>query len=265
MLKAGFDLSRARVLITNDDGIHASGIQLLEELVRPLVREVVVVAPETEQSGVSHATTTKRPLRLKQYGDRRYSLTGTPPDCVLFALAEIMRECPPDLVLSGINDGQNVAEDVHYSGTVAACFEAGLAGIPALAFSQERTRGEEVDFSPARKNLVEALHHLTSMAWPDNVLMSVNFPCQLAEGGHAPLMPARLGRRVKGISFQKGEDPRGRPFYWNAWTPDVDTYVDGAPDTDLAMLRAGFSTVTAVRIDPTDGEGMSLLRRTLHP
>ena len=262
MLKAGFKLSEARVLITNDDGIRAPGIQLLTDLISPYVKEVFVVAPENEQSGTSHTTTTKNLLRLKDYGNNTYSLTGTPPDCILFALSEIMRDTPPSIVFSGINSGQNIAEDVHYSGTVAACFEASLAGIPAIALSQENLQDIPTDFSPSQAILIDTINMLIADSWPDNCLMSVNIPHKPVD--HLlPLMPARLGRRTIGVDFTKNYDPRGHAFYWSAWSPYVSADAEAAPDTDIDLLRKGHVTVTPIQVDPTHQEGLFHLRRRL--
>src|SRR5215467_2354946 len=130
-------LSIPSILVSNDDGIDAPGIKLLEQIARELSPEVWVVAPEMEQSGAGHSLTTRRPLRLTEIAPRRYIVDGTPTDCVLLALKRLLRDRPPALVLSGVNAGTNVAEDITYSGTCAAAMEATLFGVPAIALSQE--------------------------------------------------------------------------------------------------------------------------------
>src|SRR5712691_11037312 len=137
------DLAKCRILISNDDGIASPGIKVLEKIARDLSDDVWVVAPEQEQSGASHSLTTRRPLRMREVARRRYAVDGTPTDCVLIAVKRLLRDRPPDLVLSGINAGSNVGEDMTYSGTVAAAMEATLLGIPAMALSQDY-RGHEI-------------------------------------------------------------------------------------------------------------------------
>jgi len=138
------NLARARVLVSNDDGINAPGLKLLVGVLTPLVREIWVVAPETEQSATSHSLTLRRPLRVRQVSERRYAIDGTPTDSVLMAIRELMTDTPPDLLISGINRGGNVGEDVTYSGTVAAAMEGTLLGVPSMALSQLCADGHPV-------------------------------------------------------------------------------------------------------------------------
>ncbi len=134
------DLAAARILISNDDGIEAPGLKLLTKVARTLSRDVWVVAPEQEQSGASHSLTLYRPLRVRKLGPRRFAVDGTPTDCVLLAVNVLLRDKRPSLVLSGVNAGGNLGEDVTYSGTVAAAMEATLLGVPAIALSQHHDR-----------------------------------------------------------------------------------------------------------------------------
>src|SRR5215216_5060147 len=143
------DAGKCRILISNDDGIEAPGIQLLEKVARKLTDDVWVVAPELEQSGASHSLTTRRPLRLTEVAPRHYAVDGTPTDCVLLAVKRLLKDQVPHLVLSGINGGSNVGEDLTYSGTVAAAMEATLLGIPAMALSQDYTDGGPVPWQTA--------------------------------------------------------------------------------------------------------------------
>src|SRR5258707_13322965 len=137
------DNGKCRILTSNDDGIQSPGIKVLEKVSRELWNDVWVFAPEQEQSGASHSLTTRRPLRLNEVGRQRYAVDGTPTDCVLVAVKRLLRDRPPDLVLSGINGGSNVGEDLTYSGTVAAAVEATLLGIPAMAVGPDFRAGEE--------------------------------------------------------------------------------------------------------------------------
>src|ERR1044071_9680058 len=164
------DRDKCRILIANDDGIEAPGIRLLEKIARELSSDVWVVAPEMEQSGASHSLTTRRPLRLNEVGERRYAVDGTPTDCVLLAVKKLLRDRLPDLVLSGVNGGSNVGEDLTYSGTVAAAMEATLLGIPAMALSLDFRDGDPVPRANAQKFGPEVLHRLLKLPWPQTTL-----------------------------------------------------------------------------------------------
>ncbi len=243
-------LSQCRVLLTNDDGIGAPGLLLLEELVRPLVAALVVVAPEVNQSGCGHTVAVARPLRLSKRDDTHYAVNGTPPDAVLIGAREIMKDNPPQLVLSGVNEGKNISEYVHYSGTCAACYEAGLLGLPSVAFSQDNG-GRAVDFDATRGWLANVLGKLLTQPWPGDCFINVNFPaCPSVQVQGLEL--TRLGRVLQGTGFAQVTDPRGRVHYWNDWRDDVLDAVDAAAGTDLAALAASKVTVTPVSIDQTD-------------
>lgn len=258
MLKAPLVLSRARVLLTNDDGVDAPGIALLHELVRPLVAEVVVCAPEHEQSGSSHTSTISRPLRLRRTGEDMYAVDGTPADSLIMGISEVMKGRRPDIVLSGINNGANLGEDVNYSGTLAACFEATLMGVPAIGFSQDKEYGQPANFAVARAWLAEILTRLVSQPWPSDVVMSVNFPHTENVTG---VTATRLGRKAQGVSMVQGVDPRGYNYYWNSWRYDDPKTVDCGPDTDIGTLATGGISVTPLTVDPTHAEGLGILRR----
>src|SRR5229473_3384573 len=159
------DRDKCRILISNDDGIASPGIKLLEKIARGLSNDVWVVAPELEQSGASHSLTTRRPLRLQEVGRQRYSVDGTPTDCVLLAVKRLLRDHPPDLVLSGINGGSNVGEDLTYSGTVAAAMEATLLGIPAMALSQDYRNGRDIPWQTSETFAPEVIRRLLRLPW----------------------------------------------------------------------------------------------------
>ena len=262
MLKAPLTLSKARVLITNDDGVDAPGIALLHELVRPLVADVVICAPEQEQSGSSHTSTISRPLRLRKAAEDMYAVDGTPADSLIMGVCEVMKDKRPDIVLSGINNGANIGEDVNYSGTLAACFEAALMGIPAIGFSQDKAYGQPANFEVARHWLVDVLQRLVGQPWPHDIIMSVNFP-NISNGDVRGVQPARLGRKASGVSLVDGMDPRGHKYYWNAWRYDGSRTVDCGPDTDIGALENRYISVTPLTVDPTHAEGLSVLRKAL--
>src|SRR5260370_24775447 len=176
MSEAGLDLASARILVSNDDGINAPGIKPLAKIARSLCREVWVVAPEREQSGASHSLTLDRPLRVRRLSTRRYVVDGTPTDCVLLAVKILMRDQRPSLMLSGVNAGANLGEDVTYSGTVAAAMEATLLEVPAIAFSQHYAERRKVPWATAGAHAPEALRRLTGRRRPRDNLIHVNFP-----------------------------------------------------------------------------------------
>src|SRR5438552_18954253 len=207
------DHDKCRILISNDDGIDAPGIRILEQVARELSIDVWVVAPEMEQSGASHSLTTRRPLRLNEVGKQRYAVDGTPTDCVLLAVKRLLRDRPPDLVLSGINGGSNVGEDLTYSGTVAAAMEATLLGIPAIALSQDYREGEEVPWQTGEAYGPGVIRRLLHLPWPEHTLFNINFRGVAAEevGGYAV---TKQGKRALADNLTEGTDPRGRPYCW---------------------------------------------------
>jgi 5'-nucleotidase len=256
MAKKPLNLKKARVLVTNDDGIHAPGLKVLVKLAKTLSDDVWVVAPETEQSATSHSLTLRRPLRERRLGPKRYSVDGTPTDCVLIAKHQIMADCQPDLVLSGINDGGNLGEDVTYSGTVAATMEAALLGIRAIAFSQLRQPDGSVRWKVAEKYLPGIVRRLTAMQWSKDLLINVNFPA-VAPDDVAEIVICRQGRRDQGTTVSEGRDPSGRPFVWIGGY-QVDDSSD--TDTDLAVTAKGGISVTPLHLDLTHAATMKRMK-----
>src|SRR5678816_4375150 len=168
-----------RILLTNDDGVNARGLRLLEAVARSLSDDVWIVAPIEEQSGAGHSLTLTTPVRLRRHDERRFLVTGTPTDAVMLALAHVMKEFPPDLILSGINRGANLAEDVTYSGTVSAAMEGALAGVPSIALSQAYSRegmGDTVPFAAAEAWAERTLSQLLDFETGPGTLINVNFP-----------------------------------------------------------------------------------------
>src|SRR6185437_783773 len=231
---------KCRILISNDDGIRSPGIRILEKVARELSDDVWVVAPEQEQSGASHSLTTRRPLRLTEVGTRRYWVDGTPTDCVLLAVKKLLRDHPPDLVLSGINGGSNVGEDLTYSGTVAAAMEATLLGIPAMALSQDFHDGEPIPWETGEAFGPDVIRRLLRQPWPATTLFNINFPpCPPAKA--AGLAVTSQGKRAIADNLTEAVDPRGRPYYWIG--PVRET--GGAePGTDVAALAEQKVSIT---------------------
>lgn len=250
MLTIPQDLHGCRILISNDDGIHAPGIVALEKVARQFSDDVWVVAPESEQSGVAHSLTLHLPLRVRQLAEKRFAVTGTPTDCVLLAVREIIpRESPPLIVLSGINRGSNVAEDVTYSGTIAAAMEAALLDVPSIAFSQHYDERGPVNWDTAAHYGEEVLRQLQGVSIPRGHLLSVNIPA--VEPGQAKgFRLAPQGQRRIMEKLVKREDPKGRPYYWIGGT-SFDELEDHTPGSDHSLLKEGYVTLTPLCLDLT--------------
>ncbi len=251
-----FSLARARVLVSNDDGVHAPGLKLLEAVLAPLAGEVWVVAPETEQSATSHSLTLRRPLRIRKLSDHRFAIDGTPTDSVLMGINEIMKETPPDLVISGINRGGNLGEDVTYSGTVAAAMEGTLLGVPSIALSQVTTDGHPVKWATAEKWAGRVLKKLTAEPWPAGVLINVNFP-DLTAAKVTGIEITRQGRRKIGSELVRGIDPRGDPYYWIGAQR---RQVHGRRGNDFEAVKRGAVSVTPLTMDLTHGPTLKKLK-----
>ncbi len=245
-----------RILLTNDDGINAAGLGVLERLAGALSEDVWVCAPHAEQSAASHSLTIHRPLRLKQLNQRRHTVDGTPTDCVLLAINHILADRKPDLVLSGINHGFNIGEDVTYSGTIAAAMEATLLGIRAVALSQE-TADKPVDFATVERWGPEVLRRLTAVDWPANVLVNVNFPAR-APDEVTGITVVRHGNRKIGDELSERIDPRGRAYFWIG---TARSNGEIAPDTDVHALQDGKITVTPLYLDLTHYPTIATLRQ----
>jgi 5'-nucleotidase len=259
MPKAIADLSRARILVSNDDGINAPGLKVLERVARSLSSDVWVVAPELEQSGASHSLTLRRPLQVRRLSKRRFAVDGTPTDCVLLAAAHIVRGRRPDLVLSGVNRGVNLGEDVTYSGTVAAAMEATLLGIPAIALSQGRNGQNPVRWGTAEAHAPEVIRKLAAVDWTDGVLMNVNFPNLAAESVTGMRLVGQ-GRRIEGIEVVAAKDPGGRPYLWIG---DYGSDSSENPNTDLGAVSDGAISVTPLHLDLTHQAMLRKLKQAL--
>jgi 5'-nucleotidase len=254
-----FDPAGCRILISNDDGISAPGIEILERIAREISDDVWVVAPETEQSGASHSLTLQRPLRIRKLAPQRFAVDGTPTDAVLLALKEILRGSPPQLLLSGVNRGSNLGEDVTYSGTVAAAMEGTLLGVPSIAFSLATGDRDEPLWETALAHGPHVVRRLTQCAWPAATLMNVNFPdCRPEE--ILGMRAVRQGRRHLGNEFSRVQDPRGRTYYWVGATRDD---VLAEPDTDLKAVAERAIAVTPISLDLTHRTGLETLRAFL--
>jgi 5'-nucleotidase len=242
-----------RVLITNDDGIGSAGLRALEEAVGPLC-ELWVVAPDREQSAASHAISLTRPLRLDRLAERRYAVDGTPTDCVYLAVNHLLKDQPVDMLLSGINHGPNLADDVTYSGTVAGAMEAAILGVPVSVAISLVPKGD-LDFTPAAE-FSRALVR-TFLASPPSapLLLNVNVPSQAAPGCYAL---TRLGRRGYDSSVLEKVDPRGRKYYWIGGPQAQHADIPGSDCN--AVLDDNLISVTPLHLDLTSERGLDLMR-----
>ncbi|CCQ73510.1 5'/3'-nucleotidase SurE [Magnetospira sp. QH-2] len=248
MFDAPLDLKAARVLVTNDDGIDAPGMQVLEWVAATVAREVWVVAPEQEQSGAGHSLTLRRPLRIREVSTRRYAVDGTPTDCVMLAVKHLMKSQRPDLVLSGVNRGANMGEDVTYSGTIAAAMEGTLLGIPSIALSLHTEDRGLPQWETVKTLAPGVIQQVMQLHWPRNCLLNINFPDRTA----AEALDTEItteGRRKIGDAIQQGTDPRGEKYFWIGAQRDEDRFAQG---TDLEAIYRGAVSVTPLSLDLTD-------------
>ena len=258
MFKWPLDLARARILVSNDDGVYAPGLKLLERIARQLSKDVWVVVPQIEQSAASHSLTLSRPLRIRKLSPRRYWLDGTPTDCVLLAIKNILKDHPPDLVLSGVNRGGNLGEDVTYSGTIAAAMEATLLGVPAIALSQYVAGNNRTKWQTAERHAPGLIRQLVEVTWPAGVVVNVNFPDVPADEVTG-IEITRQGRRKVGDELQERLDPRGRPYYWIG---SMRREEPSRPGTDLAAVHQGAISVTPLYLDLTHAPTVKAFRKT---
>ena len=250
-----------RILLTNDDGIHAEGLAALERIAGQLSDDVWVVAPEFDQSGFAHSLSLSDPLRLRKIGERRYAVRGTPTDCVIMGCRKVLPDLP-DLVLSGVNAGSNTADDVTYSGTVAGAMEGALVGVRSIALSQAYlARGEErvVPWETTEALAPALLDRLVRTELPPGVFLNVNFPnCPPEQAG--PAAVTAQGRLTHALSVEQRADGRGFPYYWLRFGREAPQKIDG---TDMAALRDNRISVTPLQLDLTAHEVMGSLTRAL--
>jgi 5'-nucleotidase len=240
-------LARARILVTNDDGIHAPGLEALIEIAGQLSKDVWVAAPEANQSGAGHSLSITKPLRAREVSDRKFAIEGTPTDCVLLAVKHLMKDHKPDIVLSGVNRGTNMADDVTYSGTIAGAMEGCLLGLPSIAFSQAFTHDHPLKWATATAFGADVARRVLATDLPRNVFINVNFPDVVAASVKG-IKVTRQGVRAFGSTIVERIDPRGGHYYWNAYTPGAH---EDDPDGDVSAIRAGYVSVTPLHLDLT--------------
>jgi 5'-nucleotidase len=248
-----------RILVTNDDGINAEGLDVCEKIARAISDDVWVIAPEYDQSGVAHSLTLNDPLRLRQVAENRFAVRGTPTDCVIMGARHVLNGKGPDLVLSGVNRGRNTGEDVIYSGTVAGAVEGTMIGVPSLALSQAYASrsGREPYWETSLRYGPEIIRRVVAEGMPRDVLINVNFPDCPPDEVKRIAVTALGRRRQERLHIDERRDGRGNPYYWIAY---VRQGFAKAPDgTDLAALDERCIAVTPLRLDMTDEPYMTRL------
>lgn len=251
-----------RILLTNDDGIHAEGLAVLERIARTLSDDVWIVAPETDQSGLAHSLTLSEPLRLRKVSDKHYALRGTPTDCVIMGVREVLGGKKPDLVLSGVNNGANMADDVTYSGTIAGAIEGTLQGIKSFAISQAANYldGERlIPWEIVETFAPDLLKKLIKVEMPDWTFMNLNFPNCRPEELQGVSVTAQ-GKLDFGINVEKRSDGRGYPYYWLKFDARKGDFREG---TDIHALRGNKISVTPLKLDLTDYDLLDRIQRAV--
>jgi len=244
-----------RILVTNDDGYNSPGLKLMEAIARSISDDVWIVAPEEEQSGKGHALSLHDPIRYRQIDEQYFAVKGTPTDCVIMALHRILPE-RPTLLLSGINRGVNLAEDMTYSGTISAAMEGTICGIPSMAFSQEVARDYPYDqFQTSRDHGLVLVKKLLSASWEKGVLLNVNFP--LHSDQVKGIQTTTQGFRDEAEVFiESRQDPRGVDYHWLGFRRQYGVPKSG---TDLAAIESGYISVTPLHLDLTHHKSIATI------
>lgn len=250
-----------RILVTNDDGIHAPGLKVLEEIAREISDDVWVIAPESEQSGASHSLSLAFPLRLREVSEFRFAVQGTPTDCVVMGLHHVIKDKPVDLVLSGVNRGSNIADDVTYSGTIAAAMEGTILGVPSIALSQAVTpKNKNAKWSTARTHAPALVKKLLKLGWPKDVLINVNFPDVPHESVKGVDVTRQGHLDISNLFIDQRQDARGIPYFWIG---ERGAYGDPSSDSDLVAIRNGYISVTPLHLDLTHDETYRAMQAAL--
>ncbi|MDR2598123.1 MAG: 5'/3'-nucleotidase SurE [Holosporales bacterium] len=249
-----------RILLSNDDGIGAPGLVVLEEIAKKFAEEVMVVAPEANMSGSGHSLTLKNPLRLTKHSDDcHFSVNGTPTDCVVMAIRHIMPQ-KPDFMLSGVNFDSNLAEDITYSGTVAAAMEATLLGIPSIAFSQKIEKDGTIDWEIAKTYAPVVLKLIMEkFKFPNNIFLNVNFPSGKIEEIKGILVTSQ-GTRAIDDHVIMAFDPRGAPYFWIGPAEYRKNEDNKELDIDLGAVHSGYVSITPMSLDMTDVVSLAILK-----
>ena len=251
-----------RILITHDDGIEAPGLDVLQKIASDLSRDVWVVAPETAQSGAAHSLTLHEPLRLRKLSERMFAVKGTPTDCVIMGVRYILKDESPSLVLSGVNRGANMADDVTYSGTIAGAIEGAMLGIPSIAMSLAINWDDpkKIHWETPMELGADLVRRLMSAGWPADVLMNVNFPDR-EPGKVQGIQVTEQGRRDQDyLRIEDRMDTRGNPYYWLGFKPRS---LHPSKGTDLWAVKSGAVSVTPLYLNLTHSDTCRKLSKLL--
>lgn len=239
-----------RVLLTNDGGIDAPGLAILEEVAHKIAKEVWIVAPEHDRSGTSHSISLHAPLRVQKEGVRRYAISGTPGDCVVMAVRYLMADLPPDLVLSGINRGANLGVETVFSGTVGAAMTGMLLGIPSIALSQTYADREEISWETARTRAPDIIRRLVEQGWSRQSCLSINFPPVPPQQAGSLRVSRQGAGFVKGIDVISRVDPRGYTYHWLQFQREQE---EELADAEGTLIAKNHVTVTPLQFERTNG------------
>ena len=254
--------SDLRILIANDDGIRAPGLKVLERIARSISKDVWVVAPEFEQSGASRSLSLHDPLRIRRLSRRRFAVRGTPVDCVLMAVNHVLKDDKrPDLLLSGVNRGANMGEDVTYSGTVAAAMEGTIVGIPSIALSQAVVPGQSVKWATTEQLAPALIRRLLTAGWSKGTLININFPDVMAAQAGDPRVTVQGQRDTGDLVIDPRIDARGQPYYGIGYRRNLGTPYPAT--TDLGVVESGGISVTPLQLDLTHRATVRALKKSL--
>ncbi len=248
-----------RILLTNDDGVNAPGLKVLEKIAREFSDDIWIVAPAEENSGAGHSLTLSRPVRIRQHSEKHYSVSGTPTDSVMIALGVVMQDAKPDLILSGVNRGANLGDDITYSGTVSAAMEGALAGVRSISMSQVYGRegmGDAVPFAAAEGWGAKVLAPLITREFAPRTLININFPPIAADAVKGVQVVRQGFHDYSRGSIVKGTDPRGYDYYWFGLHGVEHT---SGHDTDLEVVDDGYISVTPLQLDLTHRDSLGAL------
>ncbi len=249
-----------RILCTNDDGVHAAGLECLIKIARAISDDVWVVAPQEEQSGAARALTLAHPIRVRTFEPRRFSVSGTPTDAVMMAVTKLLGDTRPGLVLSGVNNGQNLAEDVTFSGTVAGAFQGMTMGIPSIALSLARMSRDAARWATPQAHAPGIIRQLLAQGWPSDVVINVNFPDR-DPGQVAGIEVTRQGHRdAFQLYTEERQDLRGGSYYWYGYTGIPS---DPPAGTDLRAIYDGRISITPLHLALTHDDARSALAKAL--
>ena len=250
-----------RILLTNDDGVRATGLQVLRRIATDLSDDVWVCAPDSEQSAASRGVSLHNPVRLRYLDERVYSVTGTPTDSVIVAMRDLLADHPPDLVLSGVNRGQNLAEDVTFSGTVAGALQGMQMGVPSIALSLARgfQGATSLPWETAEAHGANIVRTLLEKGWPDRVVMNVNFPDKVPDEVRGVQFTRQGNRDFQMSHIDKRDHPRGGDYYWLTYGARKSNPDEG---TDLRAIYDGFISVTPLHTDLTHEGTLARLSET---